>query len=369
MVIATPSDVLVFSLDAYFKDKKPRIKHVLNIASGKNASKYDGLYNAKSQYDGGKGLTRSRGWLYGFIGNEEMSSFCAIGFDGLNSIFFNEIRTDGKTISVEDGLSDFKYNAKTATAKLEDKRKTITWKGLAPEFEVDITIKNGKDELSLHYSFTKLNEKIGPYRGVFEQYQQIQGNFTLSPVKGKLTINAKGDISKLGYADLKPLIGKIIESNFAYVEVAHVAIPFISVGWKWSILGCQKHFDQGINLEKFAGFFELFVTPTHTQIPLNYNLYSIDLATGQINVVPTADVQENGNNFTVENTDAQIKLEIQNNPSKTYEIKGKKLAHYFSTADIKYTAYTCIAKATISGKEYKAIGNSEQAGGNKNYWL
>ncbi|HMX86707.1 MAG TPA: DNA translocase FtsK 4TM domain-containing protein, partial [Saprospiraceae bacterium] len=43
------------------KDKKPKIKHVLHIATGNDAKKYDFLYSAKSQYDGGKGLTRSRG--------------------------------------------------------------------------------------------------------------------------------------------------------------------------------------------------------------------------------------------------------------------------------------------------------------------
>lgn len=369
MAIATPNDVIVFSIDAYLKDKQPKIKHVLHIATGNDAKKYDFLYTAKSQYDGGQGLTRSRGWLYGFIGNESMSSFCAIGFDGINSIFFNEIRTNGKTISVEDGLSDVKYQPKTATAKTEDKRKTITWKGLAPEFEVDITIHDKENELSIHYSFTKLNEKIGPYRGVFEQYNQIQGNFLLSPVKCKMTINAKGDITKLGYPELAPLVGKIIESNFAYTEVAHVSIPFINTGWKWSILGCQKHFDAGINLEKFAGFFEMFITPLQKQIALNYYLYAIDLNTGQMTVAPTVEIQEEENTLTVENKDDEIKLEIHNSPSKIYHIQGKKLAKYFTTADIRYTAYTCIAKATISGKEYKAIGNSEQAGGNKNYWL
>ena len=88
-----------------------------------------------------------------------------------------------------------------------------------------------------------------------------------------------------------------------------------------------------------------------------------------MDVFPTAQITQDNNFTIVENQDANIRLEIQNTPSKTYGITGRKLANFFSTVDINYTAYTAIATALINGKKYNAIGNSEIAGGSKNYWL
>ncbi|OIO28520.1 hypothetical protein COX86_02990 [Candidatus Micrarchaeota archaeon CG_4_10_14_0_2_um_filter_60_11] len=373
---ATNEDLLLFSVEpkvsknAAGKDRA-ELKHTLKVLDAQAAKKYAKYFSLAREYDGGSGLF-SKGWLYAFVGGEDASGFCAIGFDGVNSFLFNELRYKGKTYGIEEGLCKAVFDPLNGAASIKEPKKRVEWRGKGPEYEVDVTVGDTENELALHYSFSRIKPEIGNYRCVFEKFGSVLSYWYLAPMHGRLTINAKGDLAKIGYADLAPLVGKLIESDFGYTEAVHVNVPFFSVGWQWTVLACQSQ-PEGLKPEKIVGFFDFFFSTKEGRLPLNYQFYTVDLASGKFEAFAEADVKfEEGEIplVRVSNRDGSVKLAIQNaGPGELHKLKGKRLANFLETADIDYRAYPCVATVTIDGKEYKAVGTSEFAGTGKSYWL
>ncbi len=370
MVRATNKDVLVFSASPALSGNKPSVTHSLRVARPDN---YEKFFSGEREYDGGSPAF-SKGWLYAFVGGEEANAFCAIAFDGTNSHFFNEVRLKNECVQVEEGPCKVSYDGKAAEARFSDERRKVVWRGKGPEYSVQITVFDGENELVLTYSFERIKPEIGGYKCVFEKFGRVLSYWFLAPMRGRLTVNAKGDLEKLGYGSLKPLVGKVLESGFAYTENVHVGLPFARVGWQWSVLACQSK-PGPLKPEKIVGFFDFFLgEPRAPVLPLNYQFYVVDVATGEFNVFADAEsVFEPGEVpvVRVKSRDEKVKLVIQSSsPGKKRKIKGKRLANFLETADIEYRSYPSVATATINDREYKAVGTSEFAGSGKGgYWL
>ena len=369
---ATNRDLLLFSNAPIIKNKKPGFKHELRVLPPSKSRKYAKYFTLAREYDGGKDAF-SKGWLYAFVGGKKASGFISIAFDGSNSYLFNEIRFKGKTIGIEEGLCKVRFDQEQGRAIVKDARKQLVWSGKGPEYEVVFTMRDGPNELKLTYSFSRIRRDIGYYKCIFEQYGSILADWFLAPMHGKLLIESKGDLAKLGYADLKPLVGEPLESNFGYTECVHANLPFLRAGWQWSVLACQR--DPGeLQPEKFVGFFDFFIGNLFNCIPLNFQFYTVDVATGEFNVFSEAEMLvekvEGIPRIKVTNAEGSVKLLIQSaSEGKRHSIKGKRLARFLKTADIDYRGYPSVGTAIIDGKEYKAIGTSEFAGTGEGYWI
>ncbi|MFA4946362.1 MAG: hypothetical protein WC607_02355 [Candidatus Micrarchaeia archaeon] len=352
--------VLVYSLDPSVKGVEPRARF-------ERTKRFDSRFTLAKQYDGGAPAFE-KGWLYSFVGGEEASGFIALGFDGSNSFLFNELRANGKTFRLGEGLHAARFDSRRGSARIREPGVELDWSGANACYRVRFKCRKDANELELVYSFKRIKQSIGGYRAVFEEYGGVLGYFIFSPCHGKLEIKVKGD-AEVFSKGLSCLANKTVESDFAYCENVRSLVPFASMGWHWTLLCCR---DPAGRPEKIVGFMDMFFGKA-PGIPLNLQLYSVDLATGRLDVYGNPRVRYSHGaipSLAVESRDKALSLAVRKvNAGAEQEIRGKKLAGVLETADIDYRAYPSKGVVKFNGKRRAATGTSEYAGFRKGYWL
>ncbi len=339
--------------------------------------KYDSLFTPERLFNDTR-KSGERGWIYANVTNKDLSAYITLGYDDIQRHLFHELRYKGKTYKIgEEFCNDStKFGDGKFTIKEEDR--DVDWKGLPSEYEISAKFRKkgptSEGELGLTYKFEKLSDEIGRNKCIFNEYGQILAYWMISPCRGTLDIEGKGDVSLFKLGDAEELIGKNIASNFSYNENIHMRTPMISEGWHWTILDCFEEDEQKI--EKFVSFMHFFFQKGKIYIPIFVQLITWDPATGESEVYDEADIKLKWESpktplLSVKSRDGKIELKV----TPKYEIdihsiKGAKLANLILKTDIDYNTYPCNAEVVIGDKKYNGIGSSEITGeGRTGYWL
>jgi hypothetical protein len=353
---ADNSGVLVYSLDPSTKGVEPRVRF-------ERTKRFDRHFTLARQYDGGAPAFE-KGWLYAFVGGKNASGFISLGFDGTNTFLFNELRADGRTFCFNEGLHKARFYPRLGCARVREPGLELDWRGGNACYSVRFKARKGRNELEIKYSFKRIKASIGGYCGVFEEYGGVLGHWIFSPMHGTLEIKVKGDADAFA-PGLAALANQTIESDFAYCENVRALVPFASMGWHWTLLSCPSE-------KKIVGFMDMFLGNA-PGIPLNLQLYSVDLTTGRLDVYGNPRVRYSHGripSLSVESADRKLSLSIRKQDAGVYkEIHGKKLAGFLETAGMDYRAYPSKGVVKFNGRKRAATGTSEYAGFRKSYWL
>ncbi|MFH0972197.1 MAG: hypothetical protein V1835_06570 [Candidatus Micrarchaeota archaeon] len=340
-------------------------------------AKYEQFFKMDRLYGETK-KTGERGWIYANITNKDLSAYITLGYDDFQRYLFHELRYKGKTYKLGEGFCNNTTKFGEGKFSIKEGEREVEWRGMPSEYEISAKfMKKGptsEGELSLTYKFEKISEETGRNKCVFNEYGQIFAYWMISPAKGTLEIEGKGDVSLFKLGEAEELIGKNIASNFGYNENIHMRAPMISEGWHWSVLDCYQDDDQKI--EKIVSFMNFFFKKGKINIPIYAQLLSWDPATGEGELYEEPEVKLKWESpktplLSVKTKDGKVELKI----SPKYEIdihsiRGTKLANLILKTDIDYNTYPCNAEVVIEGKKYNAIGSSEITGeGRTGYWL
>ncbi len=369
-MLASNQDVL-----EYHFERKP----VVNIL---RTDKYDKYFTTQRQYSGAT-EPLEKGWIYAALGTREMSSFVTLGFDGTQRYLFNEIRYKNKTYPLGEGFCNTTTTFGPGRLEISDALRELRWKNPIPNYDIELKAKVADPskpygEITLHYSFEEISPDIGKYRCIYQQFDKVLAYWMISPAKGTLSIDSKGDTSSFKLGEAEDLIGKTISSKFAYNENIHFQIPMIGEGWNWTILGCFKN--QGDEQPSiFISFMEQSYLPSQkAKIPLFTQLYVIDLDTGASELYNDAQAKltfdENATpilEIATPQGEVEIKLGAKSAESTIkHQIRGIKMMDLLFRTDYDYTTFPSIAKVKLNGKEYDAIGTSEVTGAERFcYWI
>ena len=364
---ATNRDLLLFSDAPAVRKGKPAIKHELRVLPPGKARKYAKYFTRARQYDGGKDAF-SKGWLYAFVGGAEASGFISIGFDGTNAFLFNELRVNGKTFCLNEGLHKTRFDAVKGDVQIREPGLKLDWRGADACYRVRFKARKGKNELEIDYSFKRVHPKVGGYRAVFEVYDNVLARWIFSPLHGSIRVRVKGNADAFA-PGLSALADKTIESDFAYCENVRALVPLASMGWHWTLLSCSDSLETP---SKIVGFMDLFFGKP-PGVPLNLQLYSVDLVKGTLEIYGDPVVRYSRGrvpSLSVASRDGSLSFRARKaSPGAYKEIKGSRLAGLLKTADIDYRGYPSVGTAIINGKKYKAVGTSEFAGTGEGYWI
>ncbi|MFH1751248.1 MAG: hypothetical protein ABH863_06210 [Candidatus Micrarchaeota archaeon] len=340
-------------------------------------AKYDHLFTAEKLF-GNPGKTGERGWIYANLTNKDLSAFITIGYDDIQRALFHELRYKGKTYKIGDGFANSSTKFADGKVTIKEDDRELIWSGTPSEYTVSATFrKKGAEregELKFTYKFEKISDELRKFKCVFKEFDQLLAFWMISPAKGSLDIEGKGDISLFKLGEAEELIGKNIQSNFCYNENIHMKMPMLSEGWHWTVLDCFKDDEQKI--EKFVSFMHFFFQRGNLYVPIFIQLIEFDPATGETEVYDDADIKLKWESpktplLSVKSRDGKIELKITPKYEiDVHSIKGVKLANLILKTDIDYATYPCNAEVVIEGKKYNAIGSSEITGGGKTgYWI
>lgn len=342
-----------------------------------DTNKYDNLFTQEKLFSDPK-KTNDRGWIYANITTKDLSAFITIGFDDMQKSLFHELRYKGKTYRIGDGFCNDSAKFSSGKFEIKEEKRELSWAGLPSEYEVVATFRKtdeGKSgEIKFTYKFTKISDEMSKFRCIFRQFEHLLAFWMISPCKGTLNIEGKGDISVFHLGELEELIGKNIQSNFCYNENIHLKTPMISEGWHWSVLDCFTEDEQRI--EKIISFMHFFFQKGKINIPLYLQLISFDPNSGEAEVFTDADIKLKWESpktplLSVKSTTGKIELKITPKfEIDLHPIKGIKLARMILKTDIDYSTYFCNAEVVIGDKKYNAIGSAEITGeGKLGYWI
>lgn len=340
-------------------------------------AKYESLFTPEKMF-GDPRKSGDRGWIYANITNKDLSAFITIGYDDMQRALFHELRYKGKTYKVGDGFGN--ETTKFADGKLTIKEldREIEWTGMPSEYQVVATFRKkgptSEGELKFTYKFEKISDELRKFRCVFKELDHLLAYWMISPCKGSLDIEGKGDISLFKLGEAEELIGKNITSNFCYNENIHMRTPMVSEGWHWTILDCFQEDEQ--KMEKLVSFMHFFFQKGRINIPIYIQLIDFDPNTGEAEVYEDAEIKLKWESpktplLSVKSKDGKIELKITPKYEiDVHSIRGIKLANLILKTDIDYSTYPCNAEVVIDGKKYNAIGSSEITGeGKTGYWL
>ncbi len=365
---ATNSDILDFFFDG-------RERGVRKIASeSKEYGKFAALFKPEKLFTGST-TSHERGWLYAYFGGAEAQAFTAIAFDERQSRFFQELRVGGATYLFGEGSCKPKFGAKEAS--ISDEEREVSWKYNGMEYEITVAVKRSKGTLFFKYVFSKLSDAIGNYRCIFHVLNQMAANWVIFPLKGSFSMWVDGDVSafKLDPA-VQALLGRNLESEFAYVEDVHLALPIVSAGWNWNVVYATR--SEGEKLYKrFVGLMQFFVDVQGKRLPINFQYYFVDPDSGKFTIYGDASATlkyvDGLPVVTAKSPDGKlgITLKALSKPEKRI-IKGVALFSPLkvTSADIDYAAFPNEATVEIDGEKFVGRGTSELAGLKKlAYWV
>lgn len=353
-------------------------KPIVNIL---RTDKYDKYFTAPRQYSGANDPFE-KGWIYAAIGTRDFSSFITLGFDNQQRYLFNEIRYKDKTYPIGEGFCNATASFYPDHLEVSDALRELSWKNPAPNYDIVMKAKapdasKPYGEITLHYSFEEISPDIGKYKCVYEEFDKVLAYWTLSPAKGSLAIESKGDLSQFRLGEAEDLIGKTVESRFAYNENIHFKVPMIGEGWNWTILGCFKN-EGDLQPSIFISFMEQAYLPSRaSKVPLFTQLYVIDLDEGTSELYNEAEAKLRFDGaspeleITTPNGEAEIKIRTKSAAATTkHSIRGGKIMDILFRTDYDYTTFPSVAEVKINGKKYDAIGTSEVTGAERFcYWV
>ncbi|MFH1258121.1 MAG: hypothetical protein ABIG96_06260 [Candidatus Micrarchaeota archaeon] len=339
--------------------------------------KYDALFSPEHLYNETK-KSKERGWIYANVTNKDLSAYITLGYDDLQRYLFHELRYKGKTYRIGEGFCNDSTKFGDGMFTIKEEGREVDWKGSPSEYEVTAKFRKkgpaSEGELKLTYKFEKLSDEIKKFKCIFKEFDQILAYWMISPAKGSIEIEGKGDISLFQLGEAEELIGKNIASNFSYNENIHMRTPMISQGWHWTILDCFQEDEQKI--EKFVSFMHFFFERGKYQIPIFIQLINWDPETGEAEVFEDAETKLKWESpktplLSVKSKEGKIELKITPKYEiDVHSIRGMKLANLILKTDIDYNTYPCNAEVVIGNKKYTAIGSSEITGaGRTGYWL
>ncbi len=361
----TNKDVMVHSFDG-----KARLRL-------EETDKYDSYFTVEKLFNNTR-KSGERGWIYANITNKDLSAFITVGFDDEQRALFHELRYKGKTYKIGEGFGNESTKFQEGKIILKEEDRELEWKGMPSEYEIKAWFRKkteaGEGELTFTYKFEKLSDELRKFKCVFKEFNQLLAYWMISPAKGSLEIEGKGDISVFKLGELEELIGKNIASNFCYNENIHMRTPMVSEGWHWCVLDCFGEDDQKI--DKFVSFMHFFFEQGRIHIPIFIQLIDFDPEKGTAEVYDEAEVKlkwesEKTPLMSVRSKDGKIELKITPKYEiDVHSIRGKKLANLILKTDIDYSTYPCNAEVVIGEKKYKAIGSAEITGvGKLGYWI
>ncbi len=342
--------------------------------------KYDKYFTLERQYSGSAGPFE-RGWIYAAIGNREVSSFITLGFDEKQRMLFNEIRYKDKTYPLGEGFCNSTTTFYPDHLEISDALRELKWGKSVPNYEIEMKAKTPDStkpfgQITLNYKFEEALPDLGKYKCVFSEFNEVFAYWMISPAKGTLSIDAKGDLSQFRLNEAEDLVGKTIESKFAYNENIHFKLPMIGEGWNWTILGCFKH-KEDEQPAIFISYMEQFIK-TNEKIPIFTQLYVIDLEKGTSELYNEAQAtlswrEDKTPLLTIATPDREIEITITPKSAQTisrHQIRGLPITKFLYKTECEYTTYPSVASVKINGTTYDAIGTSEVTGAEKFcYWI
>ncbi len=359
-------------LDFYFDGRTRGVRKI--SSDSKEFSAFAPFFKPEKLFTGST-KSHERGWLYGYFGGAEAQAFVALAFDERQSRFFNEVRVGGESHLFGEGPCKAKFGAKEAT--VSDEEREVTWKYNDLEFEVQVTLKHAKGTLFFKYVFSRLSDALGNYRCVFHVLNQLAANWVIYPLKGSLSIWVDGEASSFKLSsELEALLGRTLESEFAYVEDVHLALPLVSAGWNWNVFFATRSEGETVH-KRFVGLMQFFVDVQGRHLPINFQYYHVDPSTGKLNMYGDADssikFSEGLPTISAKSPDDKFSVSITalQKPEKRL-IKGVTLLSPLrvTSADIDYSAFPIEGVAEIEGEKFTGRGTSELAGLKKlSYWF
>jgi hypothetical protein len=220
-----------------------------------------------------------------------------------------------------------------------------------------VELESKGEKAKIDYSFSRIVEGISPYKCVFSKFNRNFAHWLMSPCKGSVEIKC----TKAGEFGIpEELNNRKFESLFAYDESVRIGVPLVSSGWNWAIVSCLN--EEG-KQEHFVGLMDLFLSQSGKEFPVNLQLYSLDLSSGEFEMHGDAKLSLEGGSLVAESFDGKIVLKIARSGEER-----KRLVRSLS-ADIDYSAYSIIGEAVVGGKKYSVIGTAESAGKKSSYWV
>ncbi|MBU1197565.1 hypothetical protein KJ765_03550 [Candidatus Micrarchaeota archaeon] len=321
----------------------------------------------------GSSTAFERGWLYGYFGAEVLQSFIGLAFDEHQNYLFHELRSGKKTWLFGEGSCKSRFYPREAL--VSDSERELRWRFNALQSKVRFVVKRKKADLVFQYDFSRIRRKIGNYRCVFTVFNQVLASWVLYPLKARMRLDIEGQPNSVRLPpELECINGKWLESPFAYTEMVHIALPLFSAGWNWNIFYCVPTLGKGN--PKFVGLMKFFVELQKTRIPINYQVYVVDLMSGAFHLFGDATSTESHvrrkPHISASTPDGHLRIQATalHAPKKRL-IKGVTLLSPLKvrSADIDYAAFPNEARVEFRGRHYAGRGTSEITGLKKlAYW-